>query len=213
MSDPLVERYGRDVPAGTVLFREGDRGAEMYVVHSGKVELTRRLRDGDGHLAFVPPGEFFGEMAIVNNRPRSATATVVEDAVLLAIDGKTFESMIRAKAEIAVRMIRMLSGRLEQANRQIELLLLRDVDHRVVKCLWHLSEGITPLDDVGIHIDMTLAQLAGRVALDVEEVGQVVERLAENRLLAKREDGFVVPEVGRLGEFLEFLEMKERFRE
>src|SRR5512144_2302711 len=101
MGDPLLERLGRRVPAGLVLFREGDPGREMYVVHSGRVELTRRMGDRDAHLAFVPPGEFFGEMAILNNRPRSATATVVEDAWLLVIDARTFEAMIRAKAEIA----------------------------------------------------------------------------------------------------------------
>src|SRR6266568_7505356 len=130
-------RLARQFPAGTVLFREGYAGREMYVVHSGKVELTRRMRDRDGHLLFVPPGEFFGEMAIVNNRPRSATATVVEDTDLLVIDARTFETMIRAKAEIAVRMIQLLAARLEHANQQIELLLLRDADHRVVHLLAH----------------------------------------------------------------------------
>jgi CRP/FNR family transcriptional regulator, cyclic AMP receptor protein len=211
MSDDLLERLGRHVPAGTVLFREGEIGTEMYVVHSGRVEITRRMRDRDAHLMFVPPGEFFGEMAIVNNRPRSATATAVEETWLLVIDARTFEMMIRARAEIAVRMIRLLAARLEQSNRQVELLLLRDADHRVARCLWQLSEAITPIDDVGIHIPITLEQLAGRVALDPETVEEVITRLSENRLLARREDGFVVPEVGRLQEFLEFLEMKERF--
>jgi CRP-like cAMP-binding protein len=211
MSDPLLERFGKQFPAGTVLFREGDPGAEMFVVHSGKIELTRRMRERDAHLTFVPPGEFFGEMAIINVRPRSATATVVEDAWLLVIDGKTFEGMIRAKAEVGVRMIKLLAGRLEQANRQIELLLLRDADHRVVQCLWQLSDTVTPIDEVGVVIPMTMEQLASRVGLEPEEVERVVDRLAENHLLARREDGFLVPEVGRLADFLEFLEMKERF--
>lgn len=210
MTDALVEKFGKTFPAGTVLFREGDPGAEMFVLHSGRIELTRKMREREAHLCFLGPGEFFGEMAIVNRRPRSATATVAEDAVLLVIDVRTFEAMIRAKAEIAVRMITMLSSRLEQANRTIELLLLRDADHRIVRCLWQLSDTITPIDDVGVFIPMTIEQLAGRVALEPEEVDLVVDRLADHRLLLRREDGFVVPEVGRLVDFLEFLEMKER---
>src|SRR5262245_149505 len=119
MDDALLAKIGRRYSAGVVLFHEGEPGREMFVVHSGRVELTRRMGDRNAHLAYVPAGEFFGEMAILNNRPRSATATVVEDAVLLVIDSRTFEGMLRARAEIAVRMIKALAGRLEQANRQI----------------------------------------------------------------------------------------------
>ena len=211
-AEALLEKYGRMVPAGTVLFREGEPGREMYVVQRGKVELTRRSRERELHLAFVPVGEFFGEMAIINGRPRMATAVVVEDAELLVIDARTFETMIRARAEIAVRMIRMLSSRLEQANRQVELLLLRDADMRVVQCLWQMSDTVTPIDEVGVEIPMTVEQLAGRVGLEPDEVAKVVERLAENKLLVRRDEGFLVPEVGRLFDFLEFLEMRERFR-
>jgi CRP-like cAMP-binding protein len=198
----------RRFSAGTVLFREGDAGQEMFVVHSGKVELTRRMRDHDGHLLYVPAGEFFGEMAIVNNRPRSATATVVEDAELLVIDARTFESMIRAKAEIAVRMIRALAARLDAANRQIELLCVRDADHRVVHLLSQLAG--TPSGE-GILIPLTLPELAGRVGLSEEEAREVVARLGTAQLLLWTEDGFLVPETGRLSDFLMFLEMKERF--
>jgi CRP/FNR family transcriptional regulator, cyclic AMP receptor protein len=213
MADTLIEKYGRRYPAGTVLFREGDDGHEMYVVHSGRVELTRRMRDREAHLLYVPVGEFFGEMAIVNNRPRSATATVIEDAELVVIDARTFEGMIRARAEIAVRMIRALAARLDNANRQIELLLLRDADHRIVKYLHELGDQGQSTSGGGVLIPVTLAQLAGRVALAEEEVNEVVARLATARLIDRRTDGFVVPELGRLADFLEFLEMRERFRE
>jgi len=210
--DAVAQKLGRHVPAGTVLFREGEAGNEMFVVQSGRVELTRHVGDRELHVAFVPPGEFFGEMAIVNQRPRSATAVVVEDAWLLVIDARTFEAMIRAKTEIAVRMIRALAARVEQANQQIELLLLRDADHRVVACLRQLTAGRVAADEGGVWIPMSLGQLASRVALTEDELTEVVGRLATARMLIRRTDGFIVPEVGRLVDFLEFLEMKERFR-
>lgn len=218
-ADQLVERFGRSVPAGTVLFREGDHGGEMYVIHSGRVELTRQIRGRANVIAVLPPGEFFGEMAIINNRPRSATATVVEDAVLIVVDSRTFEAMIRGKAEIAVRMIRALAHRLDQANQQIELLLLRDSNHRVVTCLRRLAEQQTRGGHAAseIFIPITLAELAGRVALDEAQVLEVIGRLEQARLVMTAAEagvdgeGFVLPEVGRLVDFLEFLEMKERF--
>jgi CRP-like cAMP-binding protein len=223
VSDSLVDRFGRHFPAGSVLFREGDVGNEMYVIHAGRVQLTRHFRERETVLAVLPAGEFFGEMSIINHRPRSATATVLEDATLLVIDPRTFEAMIRAKAEIAVRMIRTLAGRLDQANQQIELLLLKDSNHRVVQCLRRMAEQQGhAIQGQGaatsaVYIPASLSALAGRVALDEEQVLEVMGRLEQARLVMPAEhagiegEGWVVPEVGRLVDFLEFLEMKDRF--
>ena len=191
----------------------------MFVIHAGRVQLTRQFHDRNTVLAVLPPGEFFGEMSIINNRPRSATAQVIEDATLVVIDPRTFEAMIRAKSEIAVRMIRTLAGRLEQANQQIELLLLKDTNHRVVQCLRRMAEqqGQTMQGSSAVYLPVTLPALAGRVALDEEQVFEVMQRLESARLVMPARDagiegeGYVVPEVGRLVDFLEFLDMKERF--
>ena len=170
-------------------------------------------------LAVLPPGEFFGEMAIVNDRPRSATATVKKRARLLVIDSDTFEAMLRGKTEIAVRMIKAMASRLERANQQIELLLLRNSNHRVVVCLRQLAEEYKVEGYAGVYIPISQAELARRVALSSEEVLEVLQRLALARLVVHASEagvegeGYVVPEVGRLLEFLEFLELRERFGE
>jgi CRP-like cAMP-binding protein len=173
-------------------------------------------------LAVLPEGEFFGEMAIVNNRPRSATAVVRRQARLLVIDGQTFEAMIRGKTEIAVRMIKTIAGRLDRANQQVELLLLKDANHRVVQCLRHLAEeqvGRGESTGPAVYIPISLDDLAARVALTDDEVADVLQRLALARLVVHASEagieghGYVVPEVGRLSEFLEFLELKEQFGE
>ena len=220
----LYERFGRAAPAGTVLFREGDEGHDMYVIQAGRVQLMRRVKERESVLAVLPPGEFFGEMAILNNRPRSATAVVIEDAKLLVIGPRTFEAMIRGSAEIAVRMIKKLAARLDQANSQVETLLLRDYNHRVVHVLRKIAESVGRPLESGILLPVTLGEIAGRVGLEENEVAEVMERLAQAKLACAYEPpegpiegegecdhGFVIPEVGRLQDFLEFLEMKERF--
>src|SRR5262245_47982518 len=110
--DQLFNRFGRDLPAGTVLFREGEFGNQMFVIQSGSVRITKIVRDTEKLLAILPAGEFFGEMAILNNKPRSANAIVHEDARLLVIEAKTFEGMIRGNTEIALRLIKKLAQRL-----------------------------------------------------------------------------------------------------
>jgi len=219
MSEMTLDKFGRDYAAGTVLFSEGDIGHEMYVIQSGEVEICRRVKDENRLLAVLPAGEFFGEMSIVNNRPRSATAIVRRQSRLLVIDEHTFEAMIRGKAEIAVRMIKTLSSRLERANQQIELLLLKDVNHRVVHCLRHLAEeqARPEQDEAAVYISISLDDLAARVAQTEDEVSDVLQRLASARLVVHASEagiddhGYVIPEVGRLLEFLEFLELKDRF--
>lgn len=208
----LFERFGRIYAAGSVLFREGEHGDEMYVLQSGEVEISRRMRNEDTVIAVVAPGEFFGEMAIVNNRPRSATATVKSEARLLVIDSRTFEAMLRGKTEIAVRMIQVLAGRLERANQQIELLLLRDANHRVAQCLRQLAESKRKAPGgPASFVPVTVSELAARVALSEAEVRDVIERLMSAHLLTEVDgEGYAIPEPGRLIEFLEFLELRER---
>ena len=106
---------------GHVLFQEGDAGEDMYIIQSGRVAIRKRLKDGgDTTLAVLEKGDFFGEMAILERQPRSATAEVVEDGDLIVISGEMFGDMIKANPEIAVRMLRKQSIRLRETNKQLE---------------------------------------------------------------------------------------------
>lgn len=222
MNDGL-ERFARDFKAGTVLFEEGQPGDYMYVVQSGQVEIRRQVGETERVLAVLVPGDFLGEMAILNARPRSATAVVRTNARLLVIEGKTFEAMLRARPEIALRIIKALALRLENANQQVELLLLPTPNHRVVQCLRHMAEeqialAGTPVNPgTAILVPKRVEDIALRVGLPVHEVIEVVDRLRASRLVLLAEDagidgdGFIVPEVGRLLEFLEFLNLQDRF--
>ena len=208
----LIERFGRTAPAGTVLFREGEPGKDMYVIQSGKVRLTRTIRGVEKNLADLPAGEFFGERSIINEKPRTATAVVLEDAQLLVLDPRTFEAMIKANTEIAVRMIKKLAGRLDIANAQIENLLLGDANSRIVHALLTMCQNGAPRgDDGAVHLTTDADTLSEQTSVDVKKTREVLARLERSRLVIP--DGAVwrVPDVVKLAEYLEFLEMRERF--
>jgi CRP/FNR family cyclic AMP-dependent transcriptional regulator len=207
----MFERFGQTYAVGHVLFTEGDSGKHMYVIQSGRVQLTRMVRGREAHLATLPPGEFFGEMAIINNQPRSATATVIEEAHLLVLDARTFEAMIRGNAEIAMRMIKKLSARLGQANAQVETLLKQDLNHRIVHVLRMLADTRGQSEGPGVRIDISTDDVAELVGAKPQEVREGLDRLEKARLLHKQVGSIFIAEVGKLGEFLEFLEMRERF--
>jgi CRP-like cAMP-binding protein len=116
----FLHRYTK----GQVLFREGEEGEDMYIIQSGKVAIKKQVKDGpDATLAILEKGDFFGEMAVLERLPRSASAEVVEDGDLIKIDNEIFGDMIKANPEIAIRMLRKYSIRLRETNRQIEAIL------------------------------------------------------------------------------------------
>jgi CRP/FNR family cyclic AMP-dependent transcriptional regulator len=204
--DELFRRFGREFPAGTVLFRDGEPGREMFVIQRGRVEITVRAGAVRKLLSTLGPGEFFGEMSILNGAPRSASATCVEDCRLLVLDARTFEAMIRQSSEVAARMIQKLAARLAEADRQIETLMLRDARARVIHYVATTVErsgtrrldGLVP-DEVAARLDLTPAQ-----------VSEVLTALERAGLVAADAKGLAVPYPERLGQFLEFLQMEGR---
>lgn len=100
--------------AGDVIYREARPGSEMYIVEEGQVEIVKRLGPEERRLALLEAGDFFGEMSVLENSPRRATARAVTDCRLLPIDATTFDRMLREYPEITVRMMRTLSRRLDE---------------------------------------------------------------------------------------------------
>ena len=100
--------------AGQVIFQEGERGDEMFIIEIGQVEIVRRRAGEERSLVVFEAGDFFGEMSLLEDLPRSATARAVTDCRLLPVDASTFDLMLRDHPEVAIRIMRMLSRRLRQ---------------------------------------------------------------------------------------------------
>lgn len=101
-------------PAGAFVFREGESGEEMYIIQEGSVEILKQFGPSSKRLATLEAGDFFGEMSMLENRPRSASARVASDAKLLPVDPSTFDQMLREYPEVAVRMLRSLCARMRK---------------------------------------------------------------------------------------------------
>lgn len=129
MNKPVFKTGGRkpqpnftiEAKAGDFIFREGDLGTEMYIVQEGRVEILQRVQDGsEKPLAVLEKGDFFGEMSVLEDLPRTASARAAGDCKLLQINGATFDQMLRGNPEIAVRMMRKLSRRLRETDQMLK---------------------------------------------------------------------------------------------
>lgn len=128
--DDLLQRF----PAGSVIFEEGDLGNEMFIIQSGQVRISRLAGDQVRELAVLEKGDFFGEMALIEEVPeRSATASAITDVEVLELRSADFDSLLRRKPEIAVRMMMKLSERLREANRRYDELAGKHDDALVMR--------------------------------------------------------------------------------
>lgn len=106
-------------PKGTILFKENDQGDCFYVLKSGRVSLTKRVNiedDTAGELIFFKPYEYFGELALIDDEPRSGTVTVSEDASLLKINKDDFLAICKDHPTVLFSIVRTMSRRLRDTN-------------------------------------------------------------------------------------------------
>jgi len=203
--DQLAKRFGKSFATGTVLFREGDEGREMFVIRSGQVAISKRVRDMEKQLSTLGPGEFFGEMSLLTRKPRTATAVVTSDAHLLVIDPKTFEAMLRGNAEIAVRMIKMLADRLDEADLQIENLLLRDPESRVVHYLMRAAARGRKAG-ASVVVELQIADLPAILGIEPEQLKESLQKLTRAGVATFKVDQVRIPDLGKLEAFRNSLE-------
>jgi pSer/pThr/pTyr-binding forkhead associated (FHA) protein len=108
-------------PAGSVIFREGDLGQEMFIIQKGHVRISLSVSGRGQEVAVLEKGDFFGEMALLDQSPaRSATAVAVDEVEALQLRSTDLDLLLRRKPDIAVRMMTKLSERLRETNRRFE---------------------------------------------------------------------------------------------
>ena len=119
----------RDFPADALLFQLGDAGDAMYLIEGGRVRIFIHDEDGeDVTLAELSDGDFFGEMAIIDGKPRSANAIVIEDARLAVLSREDFLRFVRANVDVALEMVSAISDRLRQTDRLLRQRVSRNVN-------------------------------------------------------------------------------------
>jgi CRP/FNR family cyclic AMP-dependent transcriptional regulator len=119
-------------PVNGVVFKEGDTGDLMYILVEGAVELRKEVQGAEIVLKTIDQrNDFFGEMALIDGKPRSATAVAVKPTKLIPVDTEAFERMVLTNGKFAWKIIGILSERIRETNKQIEALLNTSPKERI----------------------------------------------------------------------------------
>ena len=169
-------RCAKDSP----VFFENEQGDFFFMILEGRIKVTILGDDGrEVILSILSPGDFFGEMALLDNEPRSATAIAIEDTELLSLHRTDFQAVIADNREIMSALIRILSARLRRANHQISTLALLDVYGRVARVLIDMAreEGRRLRDGRIAFRRATHQEIANRIGTTRETVTRMLKDL------------------------------------
>jgi CRP/FNR family transcriptional regulator, cyclic AMP receptor protein len=204
----LIQRFGRAFTAGETLFREGDVAREALLLQEGRVRLLKRVRTVERSLMVLRPGDLFGEAALLDEAARSSTAVALTDGIALALDRSTFRPLFMGHPAIASRVVEQLIRRVRDAEDQIELMLLRDAQSKIVAALLKLARQA----DGAVDLAISPVELSTRVGLDVDTVKRQVQRLREQQYVRIVGERVEIPDIDALRRLYLLLGTKEELR-
>lgn len=172
----------RRFPKGTIIVSQGDPGDALYLIGSGQVKVALFAEDGrEVILAVHSGGGFFGEMALLDDEPRSAHVIAMTDAVLLQLRREDFRNRLRNSPELGVALLRELSRRLRRADDTIARLALLDVNGRIASLLLEFAR-----QENGVRITrkLTHATIGQMVGASRETVSRAMRQLAVRGIIS-----------------------------
>ena len=132
----------RSVKRGTMIFQRGNDGTALFAICSGTVKISAPSAEGKGAVFnLISEGAIFGEIAVLDGLPRTADATALTDCELMVIERRDFVTLIRERAEFAVKLIEVLCRRLRHTTGQLEDVMFLDLPGRLAKALLQAAEG------------------------------------------------------------------------
>ena len=127
----LVRSYKKD----TMIFSESQSGSDMFIIQDGVVSISKVVDGNEVTLAMLKRGDMFGEMALLENKPRSASAIAHEDCRLMVVNRQNFDQMVGTQPQLISRLTTMLSERLWSMYRHLDNACLRDYQHKMIDML------------------------------------------------------------------------------
>jgi len=214
LGEEVYSRYGKSYKDGEIIFNDGDPGNSMYIIYEGSVGIFKDIEGRRTILATLKEGDFFGEMAIIENKPRSAGAVARGSTKLIELTREIFEEQIKTNPEIIMTLLREMSERLREADHQIKLLMLKSNSSKVAGTLLLLCNQHgekKPDNSIILNAELASRELDNMIDLPWEKIKEVLQMMARAKVIIKKDDDLIIKSEQELQRFMSYLEMKEEF--
>jgi CRP-like cAMP-binding protein len=203
----IVEKRVR---RGSVVFAKDDPGSSLFAIVEGTVRITVRSVDRhDAVFKLMTKGDIFGEIALLDGRPRTADAAAITDCDMFVIERRDFLPVVREEPEIALKLIEILCARLRQTTQQAESLMFVHLPGRLAKALLRLSAG----EDVGREpkIAVTQKDLGNIIGMSRESTNRQLRLWEKNKWVRVERGGITILSVESLERIAESDSTQRRF--
>jgi len=183
----------KKVSRGRVVFSKGDPGNSMFAVISGRLKVQNISEDGKSLImGFLEPGAVFGEIAVLDSKPRTASVVSIEDSELLVIERAPFLRFLEAYPRVSIKLMEAICERLRAADQSLENMVFMSIPNRLIHMLRALSDQYGVVTAGGIEIRMKISQgeLANLIGASRESVNKQL-RIWEDAGLLKMAEGWM----------------------
>ncbi|MBN1577661.1 MAG: Crp/Fnr family transcriptional regulator [Chitinispirillaceae bacterium] len=198
--------FKKTIKSGMHLFREKDRSRELYIIQSGKMKVYRTAGGKEIELSVLEKGAVLGEMALIDGKPRSASAKALEDCTVIIIDAETFHNKIRGAPAWFMSIVRMASQKIRQANRRLQISSNEHQGAHVIMTLCLYFQRFDPGNN-GLDIRSTQHHLIQLLGVTYDSVIRVLDFLHKNAFIDISENKVRAVDIDRIREYCEYLSL------
>jgi CRP/FNR family transcriptional regulator, cyclic AMP receptor protein len=197
-------RFSHVFKPGEIIFSEYEPGDTFYLIQSGKVKLIQCTGENERTLDILQPSEMFGEMAILENLPRSATAIAVDEVTVIELNAQNFEILMLGNPQIALKLLRIFSKRIYDSKRRFMILTLRDPQAKVADVFLMLDETNTDIDKTTDkrEFQTTAEDIAHWAGLNVNQTRDILSRFVAQRRLEMFPDRMVIKNINDFNRYV-----------
>jgi CRP/FNR family transcriptional regulator/CRP/FNR family cyclic AMP-dependent transcriptional regulator len=186
---------------GKLLFREGERGHSLYFLLNGHVKVVCAAADGGETLLYIyGPGECLGELAFIDDKPRSATGVALGTVEALALDREAFFTLLERYPRVALAVMHKATALVRRLHREVQALLSLDAAGRIAYKLLELAERHGEREAQGVRLGLRITQeeLARMVGAARTTVNQQLRRLEKQGILTLNREQLLIHRLDRL---------------
>ena len=197
---PAFERFAKNYEPGQVIISEYEPGDCFYLIQSGRVQLVKCVNGTKKNLDILKPGEFFGEMAILDNSPRSATCVAAGNVKCLEFNKENFELLITGNPQMALLLLKLFCKRIYDQKRRFRILVVKDLQARISDVFLMLDEMNPVSNEVERQrrFNVSVSDISHWAGLSIDITRDEINKLVERRKIEVYDNYIIVNNINEL---------------